>query len=362
MGRHSRGDTADSWHHVMNRGMAKRTVFESDLDMRFFLSRLAWEVHAGKIEVHAYCIMTIHFHLLVQSPKGELSEAMRVVQNDYVRWFNRGRGRDGSLFRGRFRSKPVDSIAYRRALVRYIDFNPVRAGLVAIPSLYPHGSARWYALRRRPVWLTRSWIEASVCELTDAVGYEPRDYPERFGGPPTTGLTHVVERRIELQAQGTDPLDELVGAPSDRVLAWMRNKALLADGTPIHLPVCDPEVVCALLAVERSTRPHWTVYTSRRSTDAWLLIELALLRELCAATWMEVGVRVELTDKGAAQGYRRHAQVLDQNPEYAEVVAKLARASIDACHAECERHPALLQGRHTEECGSDTARMVQQRA
>jgi hypothetical protein len=66
----------------MNRGIARRTVFENDADVRYFLAQLARAVRAGGIEVHAYCLMTTHFHLLVRSPAGGLSTAMRAVQNE----------------------------------------------------------------------------------------------------------------------------------------------------------------------------------------------------------------------------------------------------------------------------------------
>ena len=71
----------------MNRGVAKRPLFENRGDARFFLARLARQIRLGRIEVHAYCLMTTHFHLLVRSPIGEMSEAMRRVQNEQLTAF-----------------------------------------------------------------------------------------------------------------------------------------------------------------------------------------------------------------------------------------------------------------------------------
>ncbi len=90
--------------------------------------------------------MTTHYHLLVRSPIGQLGYAMQRVQTEYSRWFNRGRRRDESLVRGRYTSKKVDSHGYRCTLVKYIDRNPVSAGLVSNARDYPYGSARSYAL------------------------------------------------------------------------------------------------------------------------------------------------------------------------------------------------------------------------
>ena len=81
----------------MNRGIARRTLFERREDFRYFSAQLARAVHRGEIEVHAFCLMTTHYPLLVRSPRGELARAMGRAQLAYSRWFNRSRQRDGSL-------------------------------------------------------------------------------------------------------------------------------------------------------------------------------------------------------------------------------------------------------------------------
>src|SRR5437867_1139696 len=103
----------------MNRGIARRPVFETRADIRFFLACLARAVRRGELEVHVFCVLTTHFHLLVRSPIGRLAVAMKRIENAYVRYYNRTRRRDGPLFRGRFRSRPVESLRYRNLLVRY---------------------------------------------------------------------------------------------------------------------------------------------------------------------------------------------------------------------------------------------------
>ena len=131
MARRSRQDEPGRWHHVMNRAIARRTLFEDRTDVRYFLSRLAREVRAGRLEMQAWSVMGTHFHLLVRSPRGELSQAMRRAQSEYVCHFNRRHRRDGTLIRGRFLSKPVTTERHRRVLVAYIDQNPVVAGMSA---------------------------------------------------------------------------------------------------------------------------------------------------------------------------------------------------------------------------------------
>lgn len=317
----------------MNRGIARRTIFESEVDIRMFLSGLALAVRAGRIEVHAYCVLSTHFHLLVRSPCGELSAAMQSVQNEYARWFNRSRRRDGPLFRSGFRSKPIDSLAYREQLVRYIDANSVLAGLVRNPSEYPHSSAWWFAQLRGPVWLSRVWIESVVCDATGSAVYAPRLYVRVFGDSASSGLAGVIEKRIERSKIDPDPFDDLLNAAPERVLAWMQQKARNADGTNIGQPVCDVQTVIVLIAQERTKRPVWRLRTSRRMSDAWSQIEIALLRDLCGAAWSQIGALASLTDKGACKAYDRHRRILCVNSEYATVSSALAKQSLDRCHS-----------------------------
>ncbi len=337
MARSPRCDGPGIWHHVMNRGIAKRTVFEDARDVRFFLSRLARAVRAGWIEVHCFCVMTTHFHLLVRSPGGELSRAMCRVLDDYVRWFNRGRMRDGPLFRGRFRSRPVESHEYRCRLVHYIDANPTLAGMAVAPGLYPHGSARWYARNRGPIWLDRSWIEAVTREDTLGVDYDPRRYLELFAGPLSPALVRVIERRIETGVRGPDPLDDLIDAAPEQVLDWMRRKAALADGTNLDLPVCDAHDVRGLIAERRVERSEWRLTLRHHSFDAWQLLEVALLRGLCGLAWTEIGSQVEISDRVAMRGQREHERLLNLDAECADAASRLASEAIARCYGSRRR-------------------------
>lgn len=328
MARNPREDTPGAWHHVMNRGIARRSLFETERDIRYFLSRIARTVRAGRIEVHAFCVMTTHFHMLVRSPKGELAEAMQAIENQYSRWFNRSRRRDGTLYRGRYCSRPVRTQGYRRVLVRYIDSNPVGAGLTSDPRLYPHGSARWYARERGPIWLERTWIESCARAAGGEDAYRPEDYARAFGGSTGAALERLVERRLELPASAEDPLDELLGAATERVARWMQRKAALADGTEVGLPVSDGPTVQALVAQARQADGGWTVRGSRKATDAWPQVLVALLRDLCAETFAQAGARADVTEAGAWKLYRRHVRCMATSEGYSSRLAELARSAV----------------------------------
>ncbi|MBL8861647.1 MAG: transposase [Planctomycetes bacterium] len=332
MPRAPRLDAPGVWHHVMHRGIARRTVFEDDQDIRYFLSRVARAARAGWIAIHAYCVLTTHFHLLIESREPGLSYAMRRILNDYVRWFNRGRRRDGALFRGRFSSRQVDSLEYRRVLVRYIDDNPVLARLVPEPGIYPHGSARAYACRRGPLWLERSWIEHEVRARSNSDEYEPSRYAECFGAPPSSALARTVEHRIRTRGRGRDPLDDLLGAAPERVLAWMRDKARLADQTRIDWPVCDAAEISALVRAHACDHGEWPVELTRIRSSGWRLVEVALLRDLCASTWTEIGRRIGTGEQGAIRAHRLHGRALLEVSSYGPTVSRLASEAIAQCY------------------------------
>ncbi|MEM7139593.1 MAG: transposase [Actinomycetota bacterium] len=123
MGRHARSRSSDTWHHVFNRGARHLPIFGSDDDRRVFLHLLDRAAADGA--VHAYALMGNHYHLLIESPTVDLSATMKLISENYTRYFNTTYGYDGPLFRSRFGSKPIRSEVYRREVIRYIHANPV---------------------------------------------------------------------------------------------------------------------------------------------------------------------------------------------------------------------------------------------
>ncbi|NLV56044.1 MAG: hypothetical protein GXY13_10575 [Acidimicrobiales bacterium] len=109
----------------MNRGVNRQPVFFADADRFEFGRGLRWVHENLGVEVLAYCLMGNHFHLLLRAPDGELSAAMKHLLGVYTQRTNQRVGRDGPLFRGRFRSIPVETDAYLAWVTRYIHRNPL---------------------------------------------------------------------------------------------------------------------------------------------------------------------------------------------------------------------------------------------
>jgi REP element-mobilizing transposase RayT len=325
MVRTPRGDDPGTWHHVFNRAIARRMMFERRQDFRFFLAQLACAVRRGDLEVHAYVVMGTHFHLLVRSPEGRLAESMHRIQMAYSRMFNRTRKRDGPLVRNRYGSKPVRSLRYRRVLVAYIDRNPVSAGLASDPGSYPYGSAGHYSRPRGPPWLERSWIEAEVRDRLALGAFQPERYPEVFRWVLHPSIERWVAGRIS-SLQSEDSLDDLVGSARGTVLAWMKRKARLADGTQPGLALVPLEALDRILA-ERAGGP-WLVRNGASERDGWQVARVGLARDLCGASVAESSARERIATSSSSKIHGLHRRLLLEDGEYGARVEELARAAL----------------------------------
>ncbi len=154
MSRPLRIEYARAWYHVLNRGASRRGIFRSNRDRQSFLSLLGDIAATFAVEVHAYCLMGNHYHLLIRTPRGNLSRAMRHLNGVYTQRYNRLNRTDGPLFRGRFKAILVDADNYLAALSRYIHLNPITARIVTRAERYPWSSYRAYLGHvNRPDWL-----------------------------------------------------------------------------------------------------------------------------------------------------------------------------------------------------------------
>lgn len=330
MARRPREDFPGSWHHVINRGISKRPLFETSDDSRFFLARLIRQIRLGRIEVHAFCLMTTHFHLLVRSPVGELSEAMRRVQNEHSRRFNRKRRRDGALIRGVYFSRSVRTLEYRRTLVRYIDSNPVKAGVVRSSADYPFCSAAAYNNESGPRWLSRTWVEAEVCSMAGIDKFTPTAYFGIFGGKSASQLEEIdgfIEARMRSRS-AEDSLEDLIGSTPLHVQEWMRRKTKLADGHRLGMPVCGRLALLRALDSHLSLRGVWMIEDGR---NTWRGVELArtgLLRDLCSLTWPELAQQLDSTVGRVRRIWSVHKRLLGSDTAYAGRVSEVAHLAI----------------------------------
>ncbi|MGD9153092.1 MAG: transposase [Gammaproteobacteria bacterium] len=153
MSRPLRIEFKNAWYHVMNRGACAQNIFLCNKHRKIFLSLLEDITEIYSIEIHAYCLMGNHYHLLIKTPLANLSRAIRHLNSTYTQRFNKIEGRDGSLFRGRYKSIVVSGFKYLLDVSRYIHLNPVKANIVKKPEGYYWSSYKNYITQNNNKWL-----------------------------------------------------------------------------------------------------------------------------------------------------------------------------------------------------------------
>lgn len=141
----------------MNRGAGRKAIFDHAAHHALFLELLRDIVEMFKVEIHAYCLMDNHYHLLVKTPHANLGRAMRHLNGVYTQRHNRIANTDGPLFRGRYKAILVDADAYLLSVSRYIHRNPVEAGVVKKAERHAWSSyGAFIGQDASPQWLTRA--------------------------------------------------------------------------------------------------------------------------------------------------------------------------------------------------------------
>lgn len=159
MARPLRIEYPGAFYHVTSRGNEQKDVFKSKKDREQFLTYLESAVERYGAVIHAYCLMSNHYHLLLETPVGNLSQIMRHINGAYTTYFNVKRKRAGHLFQGRYKAILVEADEYAAELSRYIHLNPVKAEMVTKPEEYIWSSYRQLiGMAEKPAWLTTSFV------------------------------------------------------------------------------------------------------------------------------------------------------------------------------------------------------------
>jgi REP element-mobilizing transposase RayT len=154
MSRPLRVEYEGAFYHVICRGERGDAIFRCDGDKEKFLIKLSETVEKYGLIVHAYVLLDNHYHLLLETPRGNLSDSMHYLNASYGNWYRFKYRIVGSVFQGRYKAILVEKDEYLKVLSAYIHLNPVRAGIVASPKLYPYSSYAYYgASRKSPHYL-----------------------------------------------------------------------------------------------------------------------------------------------------------------------------------------------------------------
>ena len=183
MARPLRLEFAGALYHITSRGNERKAIYIEDSDFELFLSLLDSVCAPYNWVVHAYCLMTNHYHLLLETPDANLSKGMRQLNGTYTQAFNRKHQRVGHLFQGRYKGILVDKDAYLLELSRYIVLNPVRARMVSTPDYWPWSS--WYSVMGNtlsPEWLATDTLLGMFAKQRKTARKKYADFVQQGNG------------------------------------------------------------------------------------------------------------------------------------------------------------------------------------
>ena len=302
-----------AFHHITSRGVARQDIFFDDADRDMFLQLLAQAYQRWGVILHAYCLMTNHYHLEIQTPEGYLSRSLQWVNQNYASYVNRRYQRSGHLFQGRFKSVLVEAEAHLHELTRYIHLNPVRAGMVTAPALYPWSSYPDYlGLRSPPNWLD---LQATLSHF----GGQRHEQQQRY-------------REFVEQATVTNPLQAMVfgavlGGEDFVARAQTRLQSTQDDREIAQLVKMRPGVSFALICevIKRAYgMSDADMMAKSRANNEGRDVAIYLARTYARRSLREIGESLgHMSPSAVSMAHHKIVQRLSQNESLRQTIERL---------------------------------------
>lgn len=300
-----------AFYHITSRGNERKSVFKSKRDREKFLEYLETATERYNAVIHAFCLMDNHYHLLLETPAGNLSQIMHHINGAYTTYFNVKRTRSGHLFQGRYKAILVERAEYAKELSRYIHLNPVRAEMVATPERYEWSSYNFYIGREKtPEWLQREFI----------LGYFGRRMSVAQEGYKNF-VSQLVDQAYE------SPLKAVFGSSllgSQEFIDFVKDKFIYAQKSNRRVPAIKQltdkismQVVCEAVGPEYCLSPR----LARN-------IKIYLCRKLTGESLKNIGDQFGIGDSAVAQSYARFRIKISINRLLRSQVAKIEKTII----------------------------------
>ena len=306
MARPLRIEYPGAFYHVTSRGNERKDIFKSQRDREQFLSYVESAVVRYGAVVHTWCLMSNHYHLLLETPVGNLSQIMRHINGAYTTYVNVKRKRAGHLFQGRYKAILVEADAYALELSRYMHLNPVRAGMVAKPEDYQWSSYRSYiGDSPTPAWLKTDLILGSVGRNASMAPTMYRRFVEDLLGrdydsPLKDAVASTVLGRVEFVR---DVVERHVGQ----------------TGAARNLPA-----VKALAHRPSMEAIIMTIKAELKNCEALVRnVSLYGCQHYSGATLKDIGVRFGISDSAVSQASRRVALQAETDRQLKKLLARV---------------------------------------
>ena len=183
-------------YHVICRGNNRQAIFRDDADRKRYLEKLSLYCQEKNVDLLSYCLLSNHVHLLVETPKGNLSKMMQAFQTSYTVYFNKRHGRTGHIFEQRYKARVVDKDNYLLQVSRYIHLNPVSARIVKRPQDFRWSSYGSYLKGKGLTALKTESVLANFNGSTSRQLRQYRDYVEGDGSEKTRNPAPEVIKQI----------------------------------------------------------------------------------------------------------------------------------------------------------------------
>jgi putative transposase len=242
MSRPIRIEFAGALYHVTSRGDRQEAIYIDDEDRLNFLSLLSQVSTDYNWLIHAYCLMGNHYHLLIETPDGNLSRGMRQLNGVYTQITNRHHGKVGHVFQGRYKAILVQKENYLLELARYIVLNPVRARMVREAKDWPWSSYRQTSgMKSNDNWLTTEWLLSVFSKKAGTAQKKYREFVDQGNNQPSPweSLQNQVflgsEEYVSRLLNDIDKEKDLSEIPKSqrkekpKELGWYENQAATRD-------------------------------------------------------------------------------------------------------------------------------------
>jgi putative transposase len=296
-----------AFYHITARGNEKKNIFLNDHDREKFLSYLGSATERYGAAIHVYCLMDNHYHLLLETPVGNLTEIMRHINGAYTTYFNIKQYRAGHLLQGRYRAILVDANEYAEELSRYIHLNPLRAGIVAKPEEYLWSSYQDYTGQRKgKEWLHQELV-LGLFGKTDSIA---RENYRKF-------VEAAIGREIE--------------SPSSKIMhsTFLGSQEFIERIKDIYLKGRPDTGIPAMRSLK--ARPSIEKIEEEISMLAGLTpaqkkqISLYLSQRFSGKRFKEIGDHFGIGESGVSQGARRTQQKIESDKKFRIVVEEIKK-------------------------------------
>jgi len=310
MARPLRIEYPGAFYHIFSRGDQKQPIFFADDDRCYFLHCLRKACEKFGAVVHVYCLMPNHFHMILETPFGNLSRMLHFLVTKYTVYFNKKHKRQGHLFQGRYRSVLVEVVSYAKELSRYVHLNPVRSRIVDRPERFEWSSYGYYLGSARP----EKWLEtASILRM--------------FGEDAAASQRAYVE--FVIQGIGEEPPDSIRDSVRTGILGSeefiKRIKRTYLEGE-VDKPDRDrpqlrklrdkPDLPCILSLADRSLGPG----------NRWVVpIAILVAYSRTVAKLKDIGEFFSLSVSGVSNARSRAREAIRTSPALARIVQEIER-------------------------------------